>query len=327
MVSTIVPIPLSPEEVARKVADKMDFARESLLSKGEYLADPDILGRVAWEPVGSGHQLVIKPCPPPTPPTDTSDSDDPTAASTATSTPEPTIGSTAESTIESTTPPSPKGGNESPDTTNVPLPAIDAADEPSDIPSTPAILTIVVQLVPGASWLYPDAKWTKKNDYVPHFQDAKLLCTGGVPLHPAFIQDFDTSVDNLNTIMGELGDKRNKRTTVTTGKPGALVKIRHALFTVRSFLNAPPKCPPDFFPISHTMIRSWLIRLVCRPAAPTPAPFSLIHRNGSNPGLANFQPRLQGGVGQTHPNPSRKPPPGIRSKWGAPGARSLHATA
>ena len=67
MVSTIIPIPLSPAEIARNITTKMEFVRESLFSKGEYLADSDILDRVLWEPVGSGHQLMIKPDHPTTP--------------------------------------------------------------------------------------------------------------------------------------------------------------------------------------------------------------------------------------------------------------------
>lgn len=45
MVSTVTPIPRSPEEVARNIATKMEFVRESLFSKEEYLADANILDR------------------------------------------------------------------------------------------------------------------------------------------------------------------------------------------------------------------------------------------------------------------------------------------
>lgn len=240
MVSTITPIPRSPEEVALNIATKMDLARQSLFDKGEYLADPDILNRVLWEPVGSGHQLVIKPHHEAVP--FIPESDDPTA--------EPSI--------------SPSLDNDDDDTsTNIPLPAIEAAMEPSDTPSTPAILSIVVQLVPGANWLYPDGKWAKGNLYTPHFQDVKLLCTGGIPQHPCFSLDFDTSINNLNAIMGRLGDATNKRSTITSSQPGAQVKIRHALFTVRSSLNAASKDLSDPLLISRMTIRKKLINVVC----------------------------------------------------------------
>ena len=245
MVSTITPVPLSPAEVAFRVADKMGRARDSLFSKGEYLADPDILNRVCWERIGTGHQLVIKPVrtvtPSPSAETSALSSDEDDKASpnlphtpatdTPTSSSDEDDKASADSTYTPTTDTSTLSPREdddaSPDPTFIPS----AATVPPE-PSTPAVLSIVVQLIPGASWLYPDTKWTKDNKYVPHFQDVKLLCTGGVPQHPHFSPDFNPSIDNLNTIMGQLGDGRNKRSTITTDQPRAQVKIRHPLFTV-----------------------------------------------------------------------------------------------
>lgn len=39
------------------------------MARGEYLADPTIVEKVAWEPYGSGHRLVILPPPSHTPDT------------------------------------------------------------------------------------------------------------------------------------------------------------------------------------------------------------------------------------------------------------------
>ena len=216
----------SPEQVARNVADTMEGVRDSLFSKGEYLADPGILDRVVWKPVGTGHQLVIKPTCTTDPSPNSPDADD------ATDTDDPSADASDVS--------------PSHDDREVFSECTDFdATEMTEIPSTPAMLTMVVQLVPGANWLYPDAKWTKGNKYVPHFQDSKLLCTGGVPLHPCFTEDYNTSIDNLNTLMGQLGDGRNKRNTMTTKQPGARVKIRHALFTVCARLGAVLKSQSD----------------------------------------------------------------------------------
>ena len=145
MVSTIIPIPLSPAEIARNITTKMEFVRESLFSKGEYLADSDILDRVLWEPVGSGHQLMIKPDHPTAPSPVAADLDDPAAETSASSSNEDT--------------------NTSPKPVDTPLPTTDVPAESSEMPSMPAILCMVVQLIPGASWLYPDAKWTKNNRF------------------------------------------------------------------------------------------------------------------------------------------------------------------
>jgi hypothetical protein len=74
-------------------------------------------------------------------------------------------------------------GDTTPNPVDTSLPTNDAATGPSNAPSTPAILCMVVQLIAGASWLYPDAKWTRNNKFGTAFQDVKLLCTGGVPQH------------------------------------------------------------------------------------------------------------------------------------------------
>jgi hypothetical protein len=99
--------------------------------------------------------------------------------------------------------------------------------------------------------------------YCPHFQNAKLLCTCGIPQHPAFVPDFDASIDNLDAIMGQLGDGRNKRSTITTNQPGAQIKIRHALFTVRSGLRVILGDSSDLFFISRMMIQRAPRRKVC----------------------------------------------------------------
>lgn len=114
MVSTVTPIPRTPQQVAARVAEKMDYARESLFSKGEYLADPTTLDRIAWEPFGHGHQLVIKPVRAATPSPDIPESDDPA--------------------IETSTPSPNEDDSTSTRPTDIPLPAIEAAMEPSDAP-------------------------------------------------------------------------------------------------------------------------------------------------------------------------------------------------
>ncbi|KAF9778133.1 hypothetical protein BJ322DRAFT_1025232 [Thelephora terrestris] len=180
-------IPVSPRTAARNIATRMSLVREGLMARGEYLADPTIVEKVTWEPYGSSHRLVIIPPPSPSPVTleNSSLPDDPGAA-------------TAEQ---------PDGRSPTPDNpTNDP-----AVDVPAD-PLVPAVLTIVTQLVPGQSWLYPDGRWTGPTAYVQRFTDVKLLCTGGAPAHQRFVDDYSTSVANLNTIMGRLGiRKRGKK--------------------------------------------------------------------------------------------------------------------
>lgn len=252
MVSTLVPIPPSPQEVAARVATKMCFAYESLLSKGEYLADSDALDRVMWERVGSGHRLVLKPIRGQTPFLDAEEND--TA----------TDGSISSSHTDDNAPSNvADNDNVSPSPTE---PSPPMADGPADQPDPPkdlATLAIVVQLVPGANWLYPDARWTRGNKFTPSFSDAKLLCTGGAPQHPQFSSDFGVSIGNLNDIMSQIGDERNKRSTIITDEPGPYVKVRHSLFTVRSRFNAGLSSLSDPPSISPTKTQKRQIKMVC----------------------------------------------------------------
>jgi hypothetical protein len=73
--------------------------------------------------VGSGHQLVIKPSCVTTPSPDAVELDEPTA--------------------EASISPSHEGNVTSPNPAGVPLPAIEAAAEPSEKLNTPAVLCIV----------------------------------------------------------------------------------------------------------------------------------------------------------------------------------------
>ena len=198
-------VPVSPKTAARNIATKMSFIRQGLMARGEYLADPTIVEKVTWEPYGSGHKLVLLP-----PPSDSPDARGNT----------PVPESPEAVTTEPLDDPSP---NNPPD--------VPAVDTPAD-PLEPAILTMVTQLVPGSSWLYPDGRWTGPTKYVQRFTDIKLLCTGGAPAHPRFTNDYSTAITNLNTIMGRVGDSRNERTTVVSG-PANNIRMRHQLFAVR----------------------------------------------------------------------------------------------
>ena len=91
---------------------------------------------------------------------------------------------------------------------------------------------MVAQLVPGQSWLYPDGRWTGQTRFVQRFTDVKLLCTGGAANHPRFANDYGTSVANLNTIMGQVGDPKNDRSSIISGLNDQ-IRVRHPLFTVR----------------------------------------------------------------------------------------------
>jgi len=202
-------IPVSPKSAARNIAGKMSQVREGLMVRGEYLVDPTIVEKVAWEPHGSSHRLVILP-----PPSLSLDTREATPFA---------DGSETATTDTSEDNPSPTPGNASD-------PQQPAGDTPVD-PPAPAILTIVTQLVPGQSWLYPDARWTGPTKFVKRFTDVKLLCTGGAAAHPQFVNDYATAIANLNTIMGKVGDPRNERNTVVS-RPGNNIRIRHQLFTV-----------------------------------------------------------------------------------------------
>ena len=198
-------IPRSPKTVARNIATKMSLVREGLMARGEYLADPTIVEKVTWEPHGSGHRLVVRP--PPSPSPDTREG-----------TPLPD-GSTGTATEQSDNPsPAPEGPLD--------IPAGDAPVDPEL-----ATLTMVVQLVPGQSWLYPDGRWTGPTTYVRKFTDIKLLLTGGAPTHPRFVDDYPTAIANLNAIMSHLGDPRNERKSIVSG-PANHIRVRHQLFTV-----------------------------------------------------------------------------------------------
>lgn len=209
--------PVPAEQVARNIANKMAFVRDGLMERGEYLADAAILEKVAWEPHGSGHVLVI--------------SHPPLVPGVQEATPPPDRdGRTIADPLEAT-PPS-EGVADSLEATSVP-PA--GSPEPTAtmpaVPPTPATLSIVTQLVPGQSWLYPDGRWTGKTTYVRRFTDLKLLCTGGAATHPRFSNDHATAIANLNAIMGQVGDARNQRNSIVSG-PANHVRVRHALFTV-----------------------------------------------------------------------------------------------
>lgn len=203
-------IPVSPRRAARNIATKMGFVRQGLISRGEYLADPAIVERVGWEQFGSGHHLVVLPLPSPSP-------------TNREATPFPDGSGAA---IENT-------ANASPTSTNN-LGASPSPEPAGDVPakpSVPATLSIVTQLVPGQSWLYPDARWTSCTKYVQKFTDVKLLCTGGAATHARFANDHAAAILNLNAIMGQVGDTHNERNTIISG-PANYIRVRHPLFTV-----------------------------------------------------------------------------------------------
>lgn len=203
-------IPVPPEQVAINIANKMSFIRQGLMAKGEYLADPTIVEKVTWEPYGSGHRLVILP-------------PAPYSATTREATPFPDGSETVFADPSNASSPAPCNAS---NTTPQPM-----GDIPAD-PLAPATLTIVAQLVPGQSWLYPDGRWTGPTKYLRRFTDIKLLCTGGAATHPRFTNDYTTAIGNLTTIMSQVGDSRNNRNTVVSG-PTSQIRLRHALFTVR----------------------------------------------------------------------------------------------
>ncbi|KAF9789202.1 hypothetical protein BJ322DRAFT_1017915 [Thelephora terrestris] len=201
-------IPVSPEQAAINIARKMEFVREGIMDRGEYLADQTVLERVAWEPYGHGQRLTVIPLP--------------------SSTPSP---------CECDGTPSPANcnrvANDPPDdaalTTND---NSDPSPEPVDVPASPpvpAVLMIVTQLVPGMSWLYPDGCWTGPTRFVDNFTNLKLLCTGGPPTHPRFVNDYATLIANLNSIMDRIKDSSNGRNTIVSG-PANYIRVRHRLF-------------------------------------------------------------------------------------------------
>lgn len=199
-------IPVHPEQVAINIANKMGFIRQGLMSRGEYLADPTLPERVGWEPYGRGQRLVVLPPPSPSP-------------STREATPLPDSSDAV-------------AANPSDDSSPTPDESDASSDEPTK-ESVPAVLTIVTKLVPGESWLYPDGRWTGPTRYVRKFTDLKLLCTGGPPAHPRFVNDYAASIANLNSIMGRIEDSRNERNAIVSG-PGNHIRARHQLFTVCS---------------------------------------------------------------------------------------------
>ena len=188
----------------------MSLVHQGLIARGEYLTDPTLPERVAWEAYGSGHRLVVLP-PPSSSPTDRESTPFPDGSDTAAANPvDPPI--------------------------SPPVSAAGVSPEPVDDapanPPMPAVLTIVAQLVPGQSWLYPDGRWTGPTKYVRRFTDIKLLCTGGATSHPRFTNDYAVAIANLNSIMARVEDSRNERNTFISG-PDNHIRVRHPLFTVR----------------------------------------------------------------------------------------------
>ena len=210
-------IPATPTQAARSIARKMGLIRQGLMAKGEYLSDPMITERVGWEPVGSGHRLVFLPHPSPT-------------VNTREATPHPD-GSvpTSPNPFDSSSPSDNAADTSSHPTDNVPTGPL--SDDTTPDPPAPAVLSIVVQLVPGQSWLYPDGRWTGPTKFVRRFTDVKLLCTGAAADHPRFANDYGTAVANLNEIMGLVGDTKNDRNSILSG-PANQIRVRHPLFTV-----------------------------------------------------------------------------------------------
>jgi len=209
MISTLGVIPPSPAEIAERLAIKMGLVREALISKGEFLADPSIPGRVEWVPCGPGHRLTVK-------------SEDSLA-------------------LDATDPPpSPVDGATSARSSSGQLPTPDTTPTPSPAPAVPATLAMVVQIVPGKSWLFPDGKWTGPTQFVRQFSDVKLLCTGTAPSHPRFHDDYATSVANLKAIMANIRTKGNPTTGVLSGLDQD-IRVRHSLFTV----SWPSRPAPD----------------------------------------------------------------------------------
>lgn len=197
MISTLGIIPPSPAELAERLATKMSLVRETLMSKGEYLPDPAMRERVKWVPSGSGHMLVVK-------------SEDPPAT-------DPSLSSVDS---PASTPPN--------SATNAQLPTPETTPAP---PPVPATLAMVVQIVPGQSWLHSDGKWTGPTQFIKQFSDIKLLCTGATPRHPQFTEDYSTSVASLKALMAEVRTTGYPTTSVLSG-PDHNIRVRHGLFTV-----------------------------------------------------------------------------------------------
>ena len=203
MVSTLCRIPPSPAEIAERLAVKMSLVRQTLMSKGEYLSDPAIRGRVQWVSCGPGHKLVIKSEDP-----QASDAADPPSSSTDDTTSTPTSG-----------------------IANAQLPTPDATPVPPPAPPIPVTLAMVVQIIPGQSWLHPDGKWMGPMQFVKQFSDVKLLCTGTMPDHVRFHNDYATSATTLKAIMAEIRTMGYPTTSVLSG-PDQNIQVCHNLFTV-----------------------------------------------------------------------------------------------
>ena len=206
MLSTIHRIPPSPAEIAERLATKMGLVRQTLMSKGEYLSDPAMCGRVHWVPFGHGHMLALK-------------SEDSPALDDAVPPLSPTD-------CVASTPPNCMAG-----AANTQLPTPDTTPTPSPTPVTAAVLAMVVQVVPGQSWLYPDGKWTGTTTFVKQFADVKLLCTGTAPEHMRFHNDYATSLASLKSIMAEMRTAGYPISSVLSG-PDQNIKVRHTLFAV-----------------------------------------------------------------------------------------------
>lgn len=201
----------------------MGLVRQSLISKGEFLSDPAISGRVHWVPFGHGHKLVIKSEEPLAP--DAIDS--PLSDLRATDLSPSDVDATDLSLSDVDDTASTRSGG----TTNTQLPTPDQTPTPSPLPVVPAILAMVVQVVPGHSWLYPDGRWTGPTGFVKQFSDVKLLCTGAAPDHVRFKNDFETSVASLKSLMADIRTTGYPTTGVLAG-PDQNVKVRHNLFVV-----------------------------------------------------------------------------------------------
>jgi hypothetical protein len=101
-----------------------------------------------------------------------------------------------------------------------------------------AVLSVVVLITSEDYWLTSDRMWRGPECGIP-FAQIKPTCTGRVPTHPTFSEDFKTVLENLDKLVDAALTQgvdlvKGPMVTSRTGYERKL-KFRHVLFEVQSY--------------------------------------------------------------------------------------------
>ena len=107
----------------------------------------------------------------------------------------------------------------------------------------PAVLEWIGEISPSNFWLYacagwngelgPNNNWSKASP----FEKAKAKAQVRIPSQPAFAQDWQTCIANINALMTTVVTSSQDERNAYSLLHGDSIKIRHAIFEVRRMLS------------------------------------------------------------------------------------------